>query len=262
MSQNESQSPIKSNAEDLVIAAKIVSEILLELKRLTKPGVSLGMLDEIAERMVRERGAIPYLKGYKPDYAKKPYPASICASVDEEICHAPPSDRELEEGQIVTYDLGVKYKTACGDAALTVAVGEISNRKARLLRYAERALYAGIEVVKAGVAVSKIGEAVEKSANQNGYNIVRDFGGHAIGSEMHEKPHIPNYYDPKDDEVFLKEGTVICIEPMLTSGKAKVGMMVDGWTAFTLDNQPVAMFEHEILVTKDSYEILTTHLTS
>ena len=120
--------PKKTLYEDQLVAAGIVTEVLLELATLTKPDVSLEALDEIAERMIRERGGIPYNKGYKPEWASTPFPATICCSVDFEICHAPPRGRTLKEGQIVKYDLGVKYKTGCGDAALTVAVGEIDNR--------------------------------------------------------------------------------------------------------------------------------------
>src|SRR3990167_2626982 len=121
--------PTKTLLEDQRKAAQIVTEVLLELTALTKPGVSLDMLDELAERMIRERGGEPYNKDYKPDWALEPYPNTICCSVDYEICHAPPRGRSLKEGQIVKYDLGVRYKSGCGDAALTVAVGEIDNRK-------------------------------------------------------------------------------------------------------------------------------------
>ena len=242
-------------------AANIVSDVLLELKRLTKPGVNLGMLDEMAERRIREAGATPYNKGYHPEWSKTPYPATICASVDEEVCHAPPGLRELKKGQIVTYDVGIKYKTGCGDAAITVPVGEISNRKERLLRYAKRALFAGISEVKAGRPVSKIGEAVSKDADINGYYIIKEFGGHSIGREMHEEPKIPNFYDKKNDAIILTEGQVICIEPMITPGNAKIGISKeDSWTVFCLDKQPVAMYEAMILVTKNGYEILTHHL--
>ncbi len=252
----------KAKAKHLVKAANIVSDILIELEALTRPGVNLGMLDELAARRIIECGATSFNKNYHPRWSKKPYPATICASVDEEVAHAPPGLRELEEGQIVNYDIGIKYKTACGDAALSVPVGDISNKKERLLRYAKRALYAGIEEIKAGVPVSKIGETIAKSANLNGYNIIKDFGGHGIGIEMHEAPLIPNFYDERNDDKILVEGQVICIEPMITTGNAKIGILgTDGWTAFTLDGQVCAMFEEMVLVKKNSYEILTSHLT-
>lgn len=246
--------------DDQRIAAKIVTDVLLELKELTKPGVSLDMLDGFAEKMILERGGTPYSKGYHPSWAPEQYPATLCTSVDFEICHAPPGGRTLQEGQIVKYDLGVKYGEGCGDSALTVAVGEISNRKERTMRYALRALFEGIKVVKAGVPVGAIGAAIEHFCLVHGYTVIREFGGHHIGKEMHEAPHIPHVHYKEDDEVFLKEGAVICIEPMITPGKGKMKIWKDGWTAYCTDGQPVAMFEHQILVTKDGYEILTHHI--
>lgn len=247
--------------EDQRIAAGIVTDVLKELAEMTAPGVSLDMLDELAERRIREKGGEPYNKGYHPEWAQTPFPATVCMSVDYEICHGTPRGRTLKEGEIIKYDLGVKYGSGCGDAALTVAVGEISNRKERTMRYGLRALYAGIGAVKAGAPISAIGEAIEHFCLVHGYKTIREFGGHHIGKEMHEAPHIPHYRDPKDDEVFLQEGAVICIEPMITPGKGRMAMAKeDGWTAFCPDGQPVVMFEHMMLVTKDGCEILTHHI--
>lgn len=252
--------PKKTLLEDQRRAAQIVTEVLLELKALTKPDVSLDMLDELAERMIRERGGVPYNKGYKPDWSPVPYPNTICCSVDYEICHAPPRGRTLKNGSIVKYDLGVKYKTGCGDAALTVAVGEIDNRKARAMRYGLQALMEGIAVIKPGVPLSEIGRAIEQFCSSRGYKVIMEFGGHYIGKEMHQPPLIPHFYDSKLDTVLLKEGDVLCIEPMITPGKTQIGMLPDGWTAVVMDRQPVVMFEHQLLVTADGYEILTKHL--
>lgn len=269
MRPQEILQPRKTLLEDQKVAARIVSDVLMELQKMTKPDVSLYMLDELAERMIIERGATPYNKGYKPDWSDKPYPNTICACVDFEICHAPPSGRFLQAGSIVTYDLGVKYKTGCGDAAITVPVGEISKRQQRLLRYAKRALYAGIHVVRPGAKVGEIGVAIEKCVGNMGYSIIREMGGHHIGREMHEEPMIPNYADypnpdnPKRGKYYnevLKAGKILCIEPMITPGDG-VGTInpADGWTFFCPDRQPVAMFEHMILVTEGGYEILTDH---
>src|SRR3990167_9070921 len=153
---NQLLNPRKTLLEDQRVAAGIVTDVLLELQALTKPDVSLDALDEIAERMIRERGGEPYNKGYRPDWAPEPYPNTICCSVDYEICHAPPRGRTLQEGSIVKYDLGVKYKSGCGDAAITVAVGQVDNRKNRAMRYGLRALMEGITVVKAGELVLSI----------------------------------------------------------------------------------------------------------
>ena len=247
---------------DQRIAAGIVTDVLLELEKLTAPDVSLDMLDELAGRMIVERGGTPYNKGYKPEWSQVPYPSVLCCSVDYEICHAPPRGRTLRAGSIVKYDIGVRYKSGCGDAALTVAVGEIDNRKQRAMYYALKALYEGIKVVKAGVPISAIGRAIETFASTRGYRIIKEFGGHHIGKEMHEDPHIPHKYYKEDDDRFLQEGAIICIEPLLTPGKGEMRMAKeDGWTAFCPDGQPVAMYEHMILVTKDGYEILTKHVS-
>lgn len=253
--------PNKTLIEDQRKAAKIVSTVLLELKDMTKPDVSLDLLDELAERRIRELGGEPYNKGYKPDWAQKPFPATVCMSVDYEICHGTPRGRTLKEGEIIKYDLGVRYKSGCGDAAITVAVGEISNRKERMMRYCLRSLYAGIRQVKAGVSIARVSEAVEREATKNGYTVIKEYGGHHIGYEMHEEPDVPNKYYKEDEDRLLEEGRIICIEPMITPGKGQTEIAKeDGWTAFCYDGQPAAMFEHMILVTVDGYEVLTTHL--
>ena len=260
---NQLLQPAKTLLEDQRVAAGIVTDVLLELKALTKPDVSLDMLDELAERMIRERGGEPYNKGYKPDWALVPFPATVCCSVNHEICHAPPRGRLLKNGDIVKYDLGVRYESGCGDAALTIAVGEVDNRKQRAMRYGLQALYEGIKVVKAGAKIGEIGEAIERFVSPRGYNIIREYGGHHIGKEMHEPPHILHYadYQNKDFRTPLKEGAVICIEPMITPGNgANAISMEDKWTAFCKDHQPVVMYEHMILVTATGYEVLTQHI--
>lgn len=247
--------------EDQRKAAEIVTEVLRELASLTKPDVSLDMLDELAERMIRDRGGIPYNKGYHPPWAPTPFPATICCSVDFEVCHAIPRGRVLREGEIVKYDLGVRYKSGCGDAALTVAVGEINNRKERAMRYGLQALYEGIKVVKAGVPISHIGRAIQDFSEKHGYQVIQGYGGHHIGKEMHEEPMIPHVYYKEDDDKILEEGAVICLEPMITPGTGRIKVAKeDGWTIFCPDGQPVVMFEHMLLITKEGCEILTKHI--
>lgn len=243
------------------VAASIVTDVLIELTRLTAPDVSLGMLDELAERMIVERGGRPYNKGYQPDWAIEPYPATICAAVNHEICHAPPGNRLLRDGDIVTYDLGVKYGIGCGDAAITVAVGNISNRKQRAMRYGLQVLMEGIKKIKAGAYVCDVSRAIENFSTKNGYAVIGEFAGHHIGREMHEKPDIPNVVNEEySSSDILEEGGVICIEPMITPGNGRVALSSDKWTAFCPDGQPVVMFEHQILVTAEGSEILTKHL--
>src|SRR3990167_8126047 len=232
-------------------AANLVSDILLELKSLTKPGVSLDMLEELVARRIKEAGATSAIKGYHPSWSKTPFPSALSASIDFEICHGIPNGRILKEGSIVNYDLGLKLNGAYADAALTVAVGEIDNRKERAMRYGLQALYEGIKVVKAGAPISAIGRAVEDFAIRNGYNVIKEYGGHHIGSEMHMKPHIPHHYDLKYDNIFLKEGDIICLEPMLTPGSGRSVVAEDGWTVLTTDRQICVMFEHMLRVTKE-----------
>lgn len=247
--------------QDIRTGANIVSNILLELKDLTKPGVNLSMLDELTARRIKEAGATSANFGYKPDWAPTPFPSTLCTSVDFEICHGIPNNRELKEGSVVTYDLGIKYKSAFSDAALTVAVGKIDNRKDRATRYGLQALYEGIKVVRAGVPISAIGKAIESYVEPRGYNIIKEYSGHHIGKiAMHEDPQISHKYYKENDNKFLEEGRIICIEPMISPGNGNIAIAKDGWTAYCKDGQPVVMFEHMILVGKDGGEILTKHL--
>ena len=253
--------PKKALLEDQRVAASIVTQVLLEMRLMSIAGAPLKLLDEVAERMIRERGGEPYNKGYKPAWAGVPFPATVCMSVNEEVCHGIPGNRVLEKGDLVNYDVGVRYRSGCGDAALSVPVGVVSNRKLRTLRFAHHALYAGIAAVKAGAPVSAIGRAIDEVCAKYNMRSVKQFTGHHIGKEMHEKPHIQPYYIPENDTILLKEGAIICIEPHITPGDGRIGLAPDQWTHFTLDNQPVAMFEHMVLVTKEGCEILTNHIT-
>src|SRR3990167_5431533 len=254
--------PKKTLLEDQRAAASIVTDVLLELKALTKPEVSLNMLDEYAARRIIELGATSYNFQYNPEWAPMPFPSTVCMSVNQEVCHGTPRGRVLKQGQIIKYDVGVKYKSGCGDAALTVAVGEVDNRKERAMRYGLEALYKGIETIRAGVPISVIGEAISNFAGSRGYNIIKEYSGHHIGKEMHMKPDIPHFFDYLNPiQEVLKEGTIICIEPMITPGNGKIAIAKeDDWTAFCPDGQPVVMYEHMILVLKNSYEILTKHI--
>lgn len=244
--------------EDQRKAAKIVSNILVELELLTAPGVSLFMLEELVERRIKEAGAEPAFKGYKPEGAETPYPSCLCASIEFEAAHAAPQTKNLEEGTIIKYDLGVEYKGSYADACITVPVGKVDNRRSRALRHGLKAMYQGISQVRSGAPVSAIGKAIEQYCDREGYRIIKGLQGHHIGSELHLKPNIPNYYEKNYDGLFLKEGDVLCIEPHITPGNGEVGAWKDGWTIYTLDKQPVVCFEAMVLVTKDGGEILTT----
>jgi methionyl aminopeptidase len=243
---------------DIRSAAKIVSEVLMELEALTSPDASLALLDELAERRIREMGGTPAFKDYQPSWAKEPFKSACCMSIDYEVCHGSHRNRFLQEGQIIKYDLGVKYGIGHGDACLTVAVGEISDRKKRLMRYAKEAMMVGIKKVRAGIKISEIGREIEQFSVRRGYNVIKEYAGHGIGRELHEDPTIPNIYRREDEDVILRVGQVICIEPMLTPGNGFAAIWpVDHWMAFCPDGQPVAQYEHQILVKDKGYEILT-----
>ncbi|MCK4522400.1 MAG: type I methionyl aminopeptidase [Nanoarchaeota archaeon] len=240
-------------------AATIVSDILLKLERLSVPNTLLSVLEDETTLMIKKAGATSCIKDYKPHWAKEKYPSVLCACVNEEVVHCPPGEKVLKEGDIVTYDLGIAYKGVKGDAAITVPVGAISNRKQRLLRYSKGALLEGIDKVKAGVAISEIGKVIDTYSSRNGYNVFRTFCGHHIGKEMHELPLIPNFEDSVNHGK-LEEGKVICIEPTLTPGKEDIVLLADNWTTKSIDNQPCAMFEAMVLVKKDGFEVLTHHI--
>lgn len=239
-------------------AALIVSEILLNLKSLSKPGTSLDFLEEEVITMIKDAKATSVNKGYKMSPMSTPYPATMCACINDEVIHCPPAGKVLKEGDIVTYDIGIRYKDKCGDAAITVPVGEISNRKQRLLRYSKNATYEGVKQVRAGVRISEIGKAIQRYTEINGYNVFKEFCGHHINIEMHEKPLVPNFEDINNNERLI-EGSIICIEPTLTPGRATSTITNDNWTMLSNDGQPTSMFEVMVLVKENGYEVLTNH---
>jgi methionyl aminopeptidase len=232
-------------------ANQLVGQVLQQIRRVVAPGVTTADLDALAEREIRAAGAVPAFKGYKG------YPASICASVNEQVVHGiPSSSHSLREGDIISIDLGAKLDGFYGDSAVTVGVGRITAKAADLLRVTEESLWKGIEAVRPGARVSDIGHAVQKHVEKFGFSVVREFVGHGIGSELHEEPQIPNYGDPGRGPR-LAEGMVLAIEPMVNAGAPGVKVLHDGWTAVTEDRSLSAHFEHTVAVTSDGVEVLT-----
>ena len=232
-------------------ANQLVGRVLQQLREAVAPGVTTGDLDALAEREIRAAGATPAFKGYKG------YPASICASVNEQVVHGIPSaSRALREGDIISIDLGAKLGGFYGDSAVTVGVGRISPKAAELLRITEESLWKAIDAVRPGARVSDLGHAVQQHVEQFGFSIVREFVGHGIGSELHEEPQIPNYGEPGRGPR-LAEGMVLAIEPMVNAGAAGVKVLRDGWTAVTEDSSLSAHFEHTVAVTPDGVEVLS-----
>ena len=232
-------------------AGRLVGEVLMALAAQVAPGVSTGDLDHLAEQRIRAAGASPAFKGYHG------YPAAICASINDEVIHGIPSGRRLlQEGDIISIDVGVSLDGYFGDSAITLPVGQVSEDAAALLRVTEESLYKAIECVRPGGRVSDIGHAVQRHVEAYGFSVVREFVGHGIGQSMHEEPQVPNYGDPGRGPR-LAEGMVLAIEPMVNAGKPAVKVLADGWTAVTRDGRLSAHFEHTVAVTAGEPWILT-----
>jgi methionyl aminopeptidase len=229
---------------------QIVARVLSEIRQMALPGVTTGQIDEAAEALVRGAGAEPAFKGYHG------YPATVCASINEQVVHGIPSTRALVEGDIISLDMGAKLDGFFGDCAVTVPVGRVSPAAGRLLQVTEEALFRGIEAVRPGARVSDIGAAVQQHVEAQGFSVVREFVGHGIGTALHEEPQIANY-GPAGRGPRLSAGMVLAIEPMVNAGAAAVKVLSDGWTAVTRDGSLSAHFEHTVVVTADGCEILT-----
>jgi len=229
---------------------QLVARILSELRSAAVPGVTTADLDALAERRVREAGAEPAFKGYHG------YPATVCASVNDQVVHGIPSPVRLAEGDILSIDMGAKLDGFFGDCAVTVPVGRVGETAGLLLRVTEEALFRGIEAVRPGARVSDIGAAVQQHVEGHGFSVVREFVGHGIGTSLHEEPQIANY-GPGGRGPRLSEGMVFAIEPMVNVGKPAVKVLSDGWTAVTRDGSLSAHFEHTMVVTGEGCEILT-----
>jgi methionyl aminopeptidase len=233
----------------------IVAEVLAELRRHVRPGVTTGELDQIAERMTHERGALPAFKGY--EVAGRVFPASVCTSINDEIVHGIPSERRvLQAGDIIGLDFGVCYQGFYGDAAITVAVGEADVEAQRLMETTREALWAGIDQVKVGNRLGEVSAAIQERVEREGFSVVRDFVGHGIGRRLHEEPQVPNY-GQRDRGLRLREGMVLAIEPMVNVGAPDVVIKQDGWTAVTRDGRRSAHFEHSVAVTSNGPFVLS-----
>ena len=228
----------------------LVSQALAEVGKHIKPGITTKELNRIAEDFIRSHGAVPSFLGYEG------YPASACISVNEQVVHGIPSDYVIKEGDIVSVDLGTFMKGFNGDSAYTFAVGEISDDVRRLLEVTKEALYKGTAQAKAGNRVGDISAAVQEYAESFGYGVVRELEGHGLGRKMHEAPGVPNY-GMRGRGPLLKEGMVICIEPMITMGNRAIVFERDGWTVRTRDRKPAAHYEFAVAIRKDGPDVLT-----
>jgi len=239
------------------IAGKVVACVLDTLRKHIRPGITTEALNAIAEEECKKHGAVPAFKNYPHPRGGRPFPGVICASLNEEVVHGiPRGDRVLKEGDIISIDFGAYVCGFAGDAAITVAVGEVDKRVNKLIQVTEEALMKGIEQAKPGNRLGMVSHAVQRHAEKNKFSVVRDFVGHGIGRNMHEEPPIPNY-GRKDQGPVLKEGMTLAIEPMLNMGTHKVYTKLDEWTVVTRDGSFSAHFEHTVAVTDKGPEILT-----
>jgi methionyl aminopeptidase len=231
-------------------AGEIVAAALDLMREIVVPGITTGEMDRRAESLIRDLGGVPSFKGYHG------YPAAICASVNEEIVHGIPGERRLNEGDIVSVDVGAIWQGYQGDAAITLAVGEISPEVQWLLEVTEASLHAGIAAAQVGAHLSDISHAVEMVAREAGLEVVREYGGHGIGRQMHEAPNILNW-GPPGRGIPLREGMTLALEPMLTLGGYETLVMPDDWTVITADKSWAAHFEHTIVLFEGGAQILT-----
>lgn len=230
----------------------LVGKTLAEVAERIQPGIPIAILDKIAEEYIRDHQGIPSFKGYNG------YPASLCISINDVVVHGIPKNQILNDGDIVSVDCGAYKNGFHGDYAYTFAVGSISEEKRLLIERTKQSLYLGIEQAKAGNTTGDIGFTVQKYVESFGYGVVRDLCGHGIGKRLHESPEIPNFGKPKKGYP-LRKGMVFCIEPMINLGSYKVFMENDGWTIRTYDGKPSAHFEHQVALTENGTEVLSTY---
>ncbi|MCR5261820.1 MAG: type I methionyl aminopeptidase [Candidatus Gastranaerophilales bacterium] len=230
-------------------AGRVVALVHAEMKKIIKPGVTTQYLNDTAYQIIKDNKCDPTFLGYNG------FPATICASVNEQVVHGFPSDRVLKDGDIISVDVGATYRGYVGDSAWTYAVGEISDECKKLMEITEKALFAGLANLKDGNNLDDVSGAIEDTALANNYGIVRQYGGHGVGSKMHEEPFVYNYR--VNNNLILKRGMTIAIEPMLNLGGDDVEVLEDEWTVITKDRRPSAHFEHTALVTDTGADILT-----
>lgn len=235
------------------ISSRLVAETFEYLGSIIRPGISTRLIDEETEKFITAKGAYPAFKGL---YG---FPASACISVNDEVVHGIPSAmRILQDGDIVSVDVGVRFKGYYGDAAYTFAVGTVSEDKKRLMKVTWEALYKGIEKARAGNRLQDISAAIQEHAESHGYSVVRELVGHGIGQKLHEDPQVPNYGKPGRGPL-LQQGFTFAIEPMINMGTRNVHTREDNWTIATDDHLPSAHYEHTILITDGEPEVLTRH---
>lgn len=244
---------IKSDEEIrlMTYAGNVCFELLNLMEGFIKEGITTKEINDFADKFIREKDCYPSELGYEG------YPASICTSINDEVVHGIPGSRKLKNGDIISLDVVACYKGYHADTARTYKVGSVSKDIEDLMTYTKEALYKGLSVIKEGVKLNEVCKTIESVAIAHGYGVIRELTGHGIGSSMHEDPYIPNYTNIESENIILKSGMTLAIEPMFSLKGRKVWLLEDDWTISTQDGSPAAHYEHTIVVTKDGYKILT-----
>lgn len=241
-------------------AGAVVADVLSKLQTIARPGLTTAALDEMAFRVTAQAGAEALFKGVRHPQARMPFPGAICASINEQVVHGIPSDKVvLREGDILSLDFGARRNGYCGDAAVTVPIGGVSDENRRLMDVTKECLALAIDGVRPGVRWSQVAARVQRHAESAGFSVVRDFVGHGIGTKMHEDPKVPNFVSDEllADDILLAEGMVLAVEPMINAGSYAVRTLGNGWTVVTRDGKCSAHFEHTLAVVRGGCEVLT-----
>lgn len=241
----------KKEIELMKYAGSVANEVLNSLKNVIKEGMTINEIDKYVKDYINSKNCYPTCLGFEG------YPKSICASINEEVVHGIPDDRKLKNGDIITIDIGVTYKGMIVDTAYTYIVGKTDEKIIELVKNTQEALNEGIKVIKSGIKLNDVCKAIEKVALKNKYGVIRELTGHGVGYDFHEDPYIPNYSNSESENIVLKSGMTLAIEPMFSLKGREVWILENGWTISTEDGSPTAHFEHTILVTENGYEILT-----
>jgi len=253
------QRKTRKELDKMRTAGRVVHKVLAHCREMCKPGVTTLELDESAFEVFNARGAKGLFKNYPTYKPGEGFPSNLCISVNEVVVHGIADDRVIKDGDIVGFDCGVNVDGWCGDSATTVMVGNVSPEVRKLCETTEEILMTAIQNIKPGRKWSQVARLMQNIAEREGYGVVRDFVGHGIGQTMHEDPKVPNFVsrDLLMNDIELREGIVLAIEPMCNLGTGKVRTLADGWTVVTLDNKPAAHYEHTVAVTANGAEILT-----
>ena len=241
-------------------AGAVVADVLSKMKEIAEPGITTAHLDSVALQMAAEAGAVALFKGVRAPFSQIAFPGAICASMNDEVVHGIPSGKaKLCDGDILSIDFGVRLDGYCADAAITIAIGDISRERRTLMDVTKRVLDTAIEKSAPSVRWSQVAAEMQRCAEDAGFSVVRDFVGHGIGRQMHEEPRVPNFVSNEllAHDVVLAEGMVLAVEPMINEGSCGVRTLKNGWTVVTKDGKSSAHFEHTIAIVEDGCQVLT-----